>query len=177
MTSNFEASKPDPSLANSETDLTPDDFELLSAYIDGELSPAEKKQVQIWLDRDPKIKRIYTQLMSLQGQMKYSVAPPSEKSVAEITADVFQTINTERRRNCKRKLVLGGGAVIASLVAIMSGIVPGTSFGLRMAELELESPSTGNSKSVMLAVAVNKPAINIPKAIEGYSFESEAAQN
>lgn len=176
MTSNFADFDPDLPQDNLETeDLPPDCFELLSAYIDGELSLTEKQQVQTWLDEDPEVKAIYTQLMSLQGQMQHSVAPKSEKSVAEITTEVFQTLDLDLRRSRRRKLVWGGSAIAASVLAIISGIVPGTNpLGLRMAQTS--SPKV-NTSSVMLAVAVNKPAIDIPKAVEGYSFDSELEQN
>ncbi len=148
------------------TEIPTDCFELLSAYIDGELSAAEKSQVQRWLDQDPKIKNLYTQLLTLQGNMQLSLAPPSDKSVAEITTGVFKSI--DRRR--QRRLVFTGGAIAASILATITALIPGiTPSGLRIAEIE----NTGNlvSTPIMLAVAVNKPAINIPKAINGYQIE------
>ena len=73
-----------------EAELPPDCFELLSAYIDGETTASQRHQVQTWLDEDPRVKRLYTQLLALQSQMQHSVAPPCEKSVTEITSEVFQ---------------------------------------------------------------------------------------
>ena len=145
-------------------ELIPDSFELLSAYIDGELSASEKKQVQAWLDRDPQFKQLYTQLLALQGQMQHSVAPPSDKSVDEITAEVFQSL--DRSRHWRRKLVWGGSAIAASVIATVSGIVPGfTPWSLRTAKID---PPSEVSTPVMLAVAVDRPAINIPKSVVGY---------
>ena len=174
MTSKFEGFKQNQSteVPNPQTDNlapAPDHFELLSAYIDGELTASERNQVQAWLDRDPKIKHLYTQLLTLQGQMQHSVAPPSNKSVAEISAGVFREID----RTCRwqRRLVWGGSAIAASLFAAMSGMIPGiTPFSFRMAEVK--PPTTATSDSVMLAVAVNKPAVNIPKAATGYSIDT-----
>lgn len=174
MTSKFEGFK-----QNQSTDVpeepkknnlapAPDYFELLSAYIDGELTASERNQVQAWLDQDPKIKHLYTQLLTLQSQMQHSLAPPSNKSVADISAGVFREI--DRTSHWQRRLVWGSSAIAASLLATMSGIIPGvTPFSLRMAEIK--PPNTVTTNSVMLAVAVHKPAINIPKAATGYSIE------
>ena len=168
MTSNFADFESDPLQPDvAIEDNSADCFELLSAYLDGELSLGEKQQVEIWLDRDPQIKALYTQLLGLQSQMQHSVAPPSEKSVAEITAEVFATIEVERRHAWQNKLVWASGAVAASLLAAF-GLIPGVNpVGWRLAQTD----SNTNADSVMLAVAVNKPAIDIPKGLEGYSDE------
>lgn len=170
MTSKFEGFKHNQSAEtqNQEIEnLAPDRFELLSAYIDGELTPSEQNEVQTWLDQDPEIKHLYTNLLALQGQMQHSIAPPSDKTVVEITAEVFQSI--DRSRLWQRKLFWGASAIAASYLATISGIVPGIgNSSLRMAEIS--PPATVTSNSVMLAVAVNKPAINIPKTVTGYSI-------
>ncbi|BAZ44582.1 hypothetical protein NIES4102_15940 [Chondrocystis sp. NIES-4102] len=174
MTSEFDDCKQNQasSAENLETtDLTMDCFELLSAYIDGELSPNKRHQVQTWLDQDPKIKRVYTQLLILQGHLQHSVAPKSEKSVSEITAGVFNSI----RRRRHRQMILCGSALAASLLALFSGfssvITPSS---LKMAA---NKTSNNNSSSVMLAVAINKPAINIPETANGYIVEFKTLEN
>lgn len=145
-------------------DSTPDRFELLSAYIDEELSASEKKQVQIWLDRDPEFKQLYVRLLALQGKIQHSLAPPSNKSIDEITTGVFQSI--DRKRHWRRKLVWGGAAIAASCFATVSGIIPGnTPFSSQMAEVKSPTPA---STPVMLAVAIHRPAIDIPKSVTGY---------
>ena len=160
----FEHNEPALSLSQ-DGSLPTDYFELISAYIDGELSPQKRNQVQDLLDRDSKIKNLYTQLLTLQGQMQSSTAPPSDKSVAEITAGVFQSIEQRRRH---RRLLWGGSAIAASILAGITGLIPGFTSGLRMAEIR---DNGDQAPSVMLAVALNKPAINIPKALNGYEIE------
>ncbi|WP_319420382.1 anti-sigma factor family protein [Pleurocapsa sp. FMAR1] len=172
MTSNFEGFESDIKQIDSKTeDSALDYFELLSAYVDGELSTPQKNQVQALLDRDPQVKQVYTQLLTLQSQMQQSIAPPCEKSVDEITKGVFRLVDHRRRR---RKLVWGGGAIAASLFAIISGIIPGISPAFKMAKLD--APAAVNSSAVMLAVAVNKPAINIPKSATGYSLKTNSTR-
>lgn len=167
MTSNFEGLEYEESTENLDLTIesTTERLELLSAYIDGELSAVERNQVQIWLDEDPQFKQLYSQLLALQGQIQHSVAPPSEKSVSEITAGVFRAVDRKRRQ---RKLFWGGSALAASILAAVAGLIPGTA-PLRMATRE--NPAEIESKTVMLAVAVNKPAIDIPKALDGYDAE------
>ena len=170
MTSEFDSLKRNSSTQNQHGELessTPDSFELLSAYIDGELSPSEKKQVQIWLDTDPQFKQLYIQLLNLQGQIQNFVVPPNETSAGEITAKVFQSVDRSHRQ--KRRLVLGSSAIAASIIATISGVFSGSPFFTQMAKVN--SPARV-SNSVMLAVAVDQPAINIPKSVTGYSQQN-----
>ncbi len=170
MTPKFDGFEPNQAAEtfNQETDRKIDQFELLSAFIDGELSPTERNQVQAWLDQDPEIKQLYTQLLALQSQMQHSVVPGDTKSVAEITAGVFHSIDHHRRQ---RKLVLGSSALAASLLAVIS-VIPGVAPpGLRIAEQQ--SPADVTSSPVMLAVAIDKPTVNIPKAINGHHIETQ----
>ncbi len=167
MTFNYEdnnrnlSSRPNSSNINNYQE---DYFELLSAYLDGELEPAECAKVQQWLDEEPEIKRVYTQLLQLQSQMQNSAVPPSTVSTDELSARVFSQL--EKTKHKQRSLVWCGGAIAAAVLAAMSGIVPGISFSsLKM----VKSPAQTNfSAPIMLAVAVNKPAINIPKAATTY---------
>ena len=174
MTSKFEDFEHDKLVSDTaeEPKLSTDCFELLSAYIDGEASSSQRKQVQIWLDRDPQVKQIYRQLLALQSQMQHSMAPKSEKSVAEITTRVFQSIDSSRRQ---RQLTWAATALAASFVATLAGIVSGTT-PFRM-KLATNNPPEVNSSTVMLAVALDRPAINIPKAINSYNFEPKPIKN
>ncbi|MEM6610881.1 MAG: zf-HC2 domain-containing protein [Cyanobacteria bacterium P01_C01_bin.72] len=167
MTPQFENFEHHNSQFNSEhlDSMTDRDFELISAYIDGELSPAERKQVQHWLDQDPQVKSLYTQLLRLQGQMQNLPAPAESESTAQITAQVFQTVDSQRRR---RRLIFSGSAIAASLLTAIS-LFPGAN-SWRFAQ----SPSVNQSEAdtVMLAVALNTPAINIPKSLNGYQVDA-----
>jgi len=147
-------------------ELSTDNLELISAYLDDELSPREKAEVQTWIDLDPELKALYISMLKVQGQMQNLAVPQSDRSVEEITANVFQSLDLRRRQ---RRLWVAGTALAASLVAGILGSFSGSdSGGLRMAQsplVEESQPST-----VMLAVALNKPAINIPKAIDSYDL-------
>ncbi|MEL6493491.1 MAG: zf-HC2 domain-containing protein [Cyanobacteria bacterium J06623_7] len=162
---NFEHDKLIPGSVNQPpSDL--DRFELISAYIDDELSALEKQQVQGWLDNDPQSKALYMRLLALQSQIQTLEVPVSNCSADEITGRVFQSL--ERRRHLRR-LALGSSAVAATVVATIMGLVPGSEPGWRLAQSP--NPGQNTANEVMLAVALDKPAIDIPKSLNGYAVE------
>ena len=173
MTSKFEDLKHNqaievPDLETDSLGAAPDHFEMVSAYIDGELTASERNLVQTWLDQDPEVKHLYTQLLTLQSQMQNSWAPPSDTSVSEISLKVFREIDRTCQR--QRRLIWGSGALAASIFAALSGIIPGIApFSFRMANFD---PPPVKSDSVMLAVTVNEPAVNIPKTANGYLIKT-----
>lgn len=138
-----------------------DCFELLSAYLDDELTPAERNQVQHRLDNEPDVRKMYAQLLQLQSIMQNSSAPSSELSVEDVSHRVLQKLDRSQRR---RKIAAwGGGAIAATLIATVSGIVLGTNTpALRMVKSPFNTETF--SEPIMLAVAVDKPAVKIPKA-------------
>jgi anti-sigma factor RsiW len=168
MTSKFEDLKHDKSIDSlNQIELPTDGFELLSAYIDGELSPKERHQVQTWIDRDPQTKRLYIELLALQSQMQALKAPPSHRTTGQMTEQVFQALDCQRSR---RRLVLAGSAIAVSALASITGLFLGImSPSLKVAQ----SPNSGEnlSDNVMLAVALNKPTINIPEPVSNYTIQ------
>ena len=139
--------------------LTPEEseyrFELLSAYIDGEVTPQQRRQVQEWLDTDPQFHTLYTQLLGLSQGIKNVPIPQAEISTREISDEVFRRVNGERR--LKRAFVLTGSAIAAVFVGAISSIFSGDN-GLtpQMAnQLTPEEP---------LMIAIHEPLVEIPDA-------------
>lgn len=160
MTSNYddfsEYVAPSSELEDAEFDY----FELLSAYIDGEATIAERKQVQYWLDNDPEIKQTYIQLVKLQGGMQNLTVPTQETVSAEILSE--QVFNRIDRNSNKKRAIIWGGALAATIIGAISGIVPSPlSPNLRMAE---NSPQNNPPQPMMVAISLNRPAVVIPKA-------------
>ncbi len=89
-----------------------DRFELLSAYVDGEVTAAERKQVEEWLATDPTVQQLHSRLMKLRQAFRAMPSPapvqPVEKTVEQVMAKL------DRRPNLR--LVWGGGAAIAAAV-------------------------------------------------------------
>ena len=146
-------------------DTEGDCFELLSAYIDGEATSAECQQVQELLDNDPEIKKLYIQLLRLQGEMHSLDVPiPQDISPEVISQKVFAEV--ERSRNQKKLFLWGGGVIATTIIAAISGIVPG--FNSPSLKLAVNSPESQIketiSEPVMVAVTLNQPTVTIPKA-------------
>ncbi|MGV2828563.1 anti-sigma factor family protein [Myxosarcina sp. GI1(2024)] len=159
MTSDFDSDRiydSDEKTGNGELDC----FELLSAYLDNELTPTERNQVQHLLDNEPQVKKMYGQLLHLHSQMQNLTAPPSKLSFDDLSLQVYEKLDRTQRR--KKIAVWGGGAIAAALIAALSGLVPGTN---SPAWRLVKSPKPETfADPIMLAVAVDKPAVKIPKA-------------
>lgn len=138
-----------------------DCFELLSAYLDGEATVEERRQVQDWLDNDPEIKKLYLQLSRLHHGLQNIPAPQEVISSQQLSHQVFTSIDRTQR---KRKIFIwGGGAIAALVLATVSNLFTG---GGNIPALRLaESPEPETvSQPLMVAVAVHKPTVIIPKA-------------
>lgn len=147
---------------NALCDQELDCFELLSAYLDGEVTVTERQQVQYWLDNDPKIKKLYLQLSSLHHGIQNIPAPTKTISAPKLSERVFETIDRTGR---KRKIsIWGGGAIAALILATISNLFTGVGNSPTFRLAETSEPEIAVSPKVMVAVAVNKPAVRIPKA-------------
>ncbi|NEP48433.1 MAG: Fis family transcriptional regulator [Moorea sp. SIO3C2] len=131
--------------------LKRDSFQLISAYVDGEVTSAERSEVQQLLATDPDAKRLYNRLVMLRQAFRTMPVPPTEQPAQELAQQVFSKI--DRRRN-RRKFVWGGATLAAMFVGAVSMIVPnGSSPQLKIAE-----------QTEPLRIAVNRPLLEIPKA-------------
>lgn len=148
-----------------------DRFELLSAYLDGEVTAAERRQVEEWLAADPSVRGLYDRLLSLRHGFQAMPVPLTQRPAKELANGVFQRI--DRRRNLV--LVWGGSAIAAMFVAMMSGVVSDQQlFAPQLAS----APVAASSDGLMLALnepvmdivspndvmmTVNEPVVEIPK--------------
>lgn len=102
-------------------------FELLSAYLDGEVSPTERRQVEEWLASDAKLQDTYRQMLALQSGLKTmpAVAPsmPTEQLVNRVM------VRLDRQQS--RTWIWGGlGAAAALLIGALSGVLSGNQGGM-----------------------------------------------
>ncbi|MEG5175186.1 zf-HC2 domain-containing protein [Microcoleus sp. B3-D7] len=134
------------------TTMMRDRFELLSAYLDGEVTAAERRQVEEWLTNDPTTKRLYSRLLMMQQSFRSMPVPASEQSAQELAAKVLQRVE----RKPKRTWILGGGAIAALLIAVVSGVGGGRQlFAPEFARSPIPAESDG------LMVALNEPLMEI----------------
>lgn len=162
MTSNFDTGKHSKQEAVTQMDsLQRDRFELLSAYIDGEVTAAERKQVQELLATDSDMQRLYTRLIKLRQGIQLLPVPAAAATTQKTAEQVFSQI--DRRRN-RRTLIWGGAAIAALFVSAVSGIISGS----RSLVPQLANKPDGASEPLM--IALDQPVIEIPK---GAVAESE----
>lgn len=130
-----------------------DRFELLSAYLDGEVTAAERRQVEEWLANEPEVQCLYVRLLKLRRGIQ-TLPVPQTSSVNQTAQQVFATI--DRRRS--RRFALWGGAIAALFVGTLSGV-----FTSRPA-LQIAGVQPVPEANHTLMVAVNGPVVEIPKA-------------
>ncbi|MBE9181376.1 zf-HC2 domain-containing protein [Oculatella sp. LEGE 06141] len=137
--------------------LKRDRFELLSAYLDGEITAAERRQVEDWLEHDPVVQRLYARLLKLRQGMRNLPVPCSEQPLEQTVERVISRI--ERRP--KRLLAWGGVAVAAMLVSAVLGNLPGLDQPIHQMAIDAGS---GEVASDALMIALDRPVVEIPKA-------------
>ncbi|MBZ8181592.1 Fis family transcriptional regulator [Oscillatoria salina IIICB1] len=134
-----------------------DRFELLSAFLDGEVTATERKQVLEWLDHDPKAQQLYSRLLKIRHGIQTLPVPKATQATEEINRQVFRKID---RRHWQKIACWGGGAIAALFVGAVSGVLPGAYSPLpRLAQ----SPEVETTAEPLM-VAINQPAVEIPKA-------------
>lgn len=136
-----------------------DRFELLSAYLDGEVTPEERRLVQTWLSHDPTAKCLYNRLMALRYGLREEECPtPCE---ADVTLDgVFQCLN----RRLRMVTMAGAGVVVLGVLNLLSGTMGAGPARWSVAE----SPSPAPSST--LQIALDQPAFPIPTPVSADSL-------
>jgi anti-sigma factor RsiW len=59
--------------------MTPEQFELLSIYLDQETSPDERQRVEHWLSSDPHFRAVYQQQLQLRRAFLSLPTPPVDR--------------------------------------------------------------------------------------------------
>ncbi|MFM7365911.1 MAG: anti-sigma factor family protein [Cuspidothrix sp.] len=141
-----------------------DCFELLSAYLDGEVTANERRQVEELLSTDAAIKSLYNRLLNLRRGCQTIPIPPSGQSSETIIEQVFTRIDRRYHLNW----MLGGVAVAVCVLGAISGLFSGNSFKtLQMAQTpstpQTTPTDTQTAADSPLMVALNNPVIEIPK--------------
>jgi anti-sigma factor RsiW len=150
-------------------------FELLSAYLDNEVTVAERKQVEAWLATDPEFQQLYNQMLKLQRSLNHLPVPAQVHQPVEQT--VQQVMKRLERRPQHLMLVWTGigAAAAAAFVGVFAGIVPGNAPVPHLAQTAPaniqplppryvpESDAT-EVAAPMLLLSLDKPPVNIKPA-------------
>ncbi|MDZ7969046.1 MAG: zf-HC2 domain-containing protein [Nostoc sp. DedSLP03] len=141
-----------------------DRFELLSAYLDGEVTATERRQVEEWLANDASVQCLYARLLKLRQGLRTLPVPAAQQSPEE----TVQQVLTRLRRRSRLNWIAAGAAVAACAIGAISGLVGGGSMVPQLAQRPQREPIQTSSASIVppspLMVGLNNPVIEIPKA-------------
>ncbi|MBP0001200.1 MAG: hypothetical protein J7641_19785 [Cyanobacteria bacterium SID2] len=101
-----------------ETEAEEELFVLLSCYLDGEVTPRERQQVDALLDSDARAKQLYQRLAKLRTGIRSAPVPASETTPEETVDLVF----VRMRRQRQQRFAWAGTAIAALFVAVVSGL-------------------------------------------------------
>jgi anti-sigma factor RsiW len=129
-----------------------DRFELLSAYLDGEVTPHERQLVNSWLAHDPTAKCLYNRLLCLRQGLKSSPIEPIY-TADETLSGVFTGLNRRLQKTC----MAGAGVLAIGVLGFLSGV-----FSPQQMLQQAAAPSSAVDDSEVLQIALDKPAFPIP---------------
>jgi anti-sigma factor RsiW len=95
-------------------------FELLSAYLDGEVTAAERRQIEEWLTTDPVVQRLLARVLKLRPMWQPMPVPAAQQPVSGTVGQVFPRLNNR----LKMAVVCGGTVFAAMLLGALSGGLP-----------------------------------------------------
>jgi predicted anti-sigma-YlaC factor YlaD len=140
-------------------------FELLSAYLDGEVNAAERKQVELWLQEDAAFKAMYNKMRGMHVAIEQIPMPAVTEPVNKFADEVFAKI--DQRRQFKFLKVVGGACVAGMVAAgaMFTATFQGSNHQLQVAKSVLPT-SVPNSLSILvkptpLMVALNDSIVQI----------------
>ncbi|MEM1308894.1 MAG: zf-HC2 domain-containing protein [Cyanobacteria bacterium P01_H01_bin.153] len=131
-----------------------DRFELLSAYLDGEVSPDERRLVATWLDKDPEAQCLYQRLLQLrQGFQGLSHMSWQDNPPCNAADQVFRKLNRRFRMTC----MAGMTAAAVAVISVFSGALH------PIERIGGGTISASSSAKDPLEIALDHPPIAIPK--------------
>lgn len=130
--------------------LKRDRFELLSAYLDGEVTVNERRQVEQWLETDQHIRCLYSRLLKLRQGMRTMAVPVSERSVEQTIESVYKKVD----RSPKVAVAWVGAALaLLAIPLFSSGLNPRLQFN----KVETVDPAT--STNMEIDIDLNTPIL------------------
>jgi anti-sigma factor RsiW len=142
------------------TTIPRDRFELLSAYMDGEVTAAERKQVEAWLATDASVQKLHSRLLALRDGFQSMPVPASATNHQATIDGVLARID----RRPKLRLLWGGVALAAGLVGAVSLLLGGE--GAFQTAKQTDAPAvteTRPPRQEAILIALDKPVVTIPK--------------
>ncbi|MBW4462498.1 MAG: hypothetical protein KME47_20000 [Nodosilinea sp. WJT8-NPBG4] len=134
-----------------------DRFELISAYLDGEVTPQERQQVLCWLQQDDGTRTLYNRLLILRQGLRTQNCP-SDCDPEETIAGVFHGLNHRLRL----VTMAGLGVAAIGVINLLSGGVGAGNSSWRMAT---------TAQPEALKIALDRPAFPIPETSPAMSTD------
>lgn len=135
-------------------------FELLSAYLDGEVTAQQRQEIQELLSNDPEIQELYRRLLYLRQEINNLPVPSPSYSVQDLTEGVFAKIDQEKKQ--RQIWLWGGTAIAATVLATVSGVF----MPQRPPLLQMANENNNPEEHESLIIALNEPVIEIPQKEE-----------
>ena len=153
----FDSPNPSPRDDADTKDLSLEQFDLLSAYLDGEVTPSERQKVRYWLENDPNFQKNYQKLLHLQRLTHLS--PLSVSSIpSDLPDQLFRKI--DRQRHHRNWSIAGGVTFVVLLTTAFSQI--NFSENAWTAKFAKHFSAPGQINSQPLKLALNRPLVEIP---------------
>lgn len=143
-------------------------FELISAYLDGEVTPLQRKEVEALLETDPVARHLYQRLLKLHSKFQKIPIASTLEPVNQTIKRILEKVEGRSRRN----FVLVSSAVTGLCIAVISGFISITRFPIvklanipdsQAVQIALNEPviEIVNPNNVILTV--NEPLLQIPQ--------------
>ncbi len=136
-----------------------DRFELLSAYLDGEVTADERRQVEAWLQTDANTQRLYERLLMVRHSMTSLPISPPPQSTEQFIDGVLGKLDRRRR------WTWGGAAIAATIVGTVSALIPlNSTLTPELGKIPEPSNDVANVDvpDDALMIALDQPIIEIP---------------
>ena len=131
-------------------------FELLSAYLDGEVTAKQRRQIEEWLTTDPVVQRLLARVLKLRQRWRTMPVPLQGQPVSRKVGQVFPRLNTRP----KMAVIWGGTVLAAMFIGALSDRLPGRQSPvptMATASQPIALPAT-------LMLTLNTPVVEIPKS-------------
>ncbi|WP_055076614.1 zf-HC2 domain-containing protein [Pseudanabaena sp. 'Roaring Creek'] len=151
---------------NSSMIIPEERFELLSAYIDGEVTEAEEQLVEQWLAEDVDFRRLYQQQLKLRQLLIDLPVPVAAHSSVKKETDVMinRVFSEIDKRSQRRKWKLAGiGISVAAIVGVFGSMFTLNS-NPQFSPVANSIKTPAQVKEEPIIIAMEDPLVPLPKS-------------
>lgn len=152
---------------NNSMTISEERFELISAYIDGEVTETEEQLVEKWLFDDVEIRRIYQQQIKLRQLLIDLPVPVAANSSVKASTNVMidRVMAEIDKRSQRRKWKLAGvGISVAAIVGIFGSMFTfNSSPQFSPVANSFKVPAPVSEEPIL--IAMEEPLVPLPKSM------------